>query len=239
MIDDNHRLRGRLGKPSSSRSRGAPIRRAALLLGLSGLVVLAACARDGSTSELGTAPGSTEGSGACVAPVVTGRGDAPQYPETLDDMVRSSDLVVEGVFGPELGTPEAVGTAWVLVQPMRFTVEKVYFGEPPDDLTVGRLETTQSVTGEPGESLAAWAGEPWFCSGDRYILFLHRSSTGTAVPVSRVGAIAIAPTEVTPSASLFPTYDSLVQLAPDQLRSELDASVGRVAGPDTTVVPSP
>jgi hypothetical protein len=195
-------------------------RRLAAALGALAVVLGASCATTDPSGELtaGTGPGSES----CTQPQVTGTGHPPSYPETLDALVADADLVVDARIVGEAG-PIIHDGDW---QPMTVEVVETFRGVAEDELTVVRLQTTYGVTGTPDTYVGAWNQEPWYCPGERYVLFLDRTGEGGYLALSRQGALRTDP----PPKGEAPTalVASLRELDPEALRAEVRAAAARV-----------
>ncbi len=196
-------------------------------LAISALVAITAtgCAQDSPNLTAGTTTVTTAAA-SCERPRVTGTADALHYPANLDEMVGESDVVIEGRIVGDAGPANENS------QPMTVTVEVAYKGDAAARVTVQRNQTHYPVNGTPGTLVGSWAGEPWYCPSERYMLFLTRSAEGTYQALTRLGAIPIEPR---PSDETLATWQppeplrSLVLLDADTLRSQVRASANRAS----------
>jgi hypothetical protein len=159
---------------------------------------------------------------ACAQPTVTGTGHPPSFPETLDALVADADVVVDARIVGDAGPVTHEGAR----QPITVEVIETFRGAADDELTVARLQTTFGVTGTPDTHVGAWNQEPWYCPGERYLLFLERMPDGDLMALSRQGALRTEP----PPDGQAPTelVASLRELDPDALRAEVRAASARV-----------
>ncbi|MCU0311687.1 MAG: hypothetical protein MUE36_12200 [Acidimicrobiales bacterium] len=212
-------------QPASTRTR---TRRVGFLLAAVTIAATAACSQDSTDTAAGpldtaSQPSATE-SVSCERPPITGTGDAGRYPASLDEMITDSDVVVEGRIVGD------VGEATEVSQPMEVAVVETYRGSLGDNLTVQRLQTQSTVTGTPGTSVGSWSGEPWYCPGEVYMLFLQRQPDGTFYALPRLGAIPIEPRpddQTLASWQAPEPFRSLTSLDADALRSQVKTAADR------------
>jgi len=222
-----------VGLAQSDRSKAATAvlwRRRLAVAGASLAVAIGSGCAQGA-AEI-TAGSTTSLADRCERPPVTGTGDAMSYPATPDELVDESDAVIEGSIIGEAG-PAAEGR-----QPMTVSVETAYRGAISGNLVVQRLQTTYGITGTPGTLVGSWNGEPWYCAGERYMLFLQRLPDGSFLAISRLGAIPIQPQldERTLGTWSAPDpFQSLATLDLDTLRSQVQASASRSTASEATL----
>ncbi len=202
-------------------------------IGLAALTIAAAtaCAKDVNGITAG-APGTPAGPVAtsqisCERPRVTGTADAVRYASTLEEMVTSADVVAEARIVGD------AGAATEASQPMEVEVVTRYRGTIGARLTVQRYQTHYSVTGTPGTFIGSWNGEPWYCPGQIYMLFLQRDADGGYHALPRVGAIPIEPhldAATAGTAQAPQPFASLATLDADTLRASVRAAADRAGG---------
>lgn len=212
---------GRQGDGSGGRSSAAGAARRPVVATIGALVVVLVTAC--GTTATG-APAGTDAPAVCEQPPVTGTADAAWYPETLDELMDDADLVVDARIVGEAGPAVHDGGR----QPMAIAVEEVFRGESEGDVVLMRAQTTYGITGTPDTYVGAWDLEPWFCPGERYVLFLDRLPDGGYMALPRQGALRTEPpAEGRASTEL---VGLLRALDPDALRAEVRAAAARNAG---------
>ncbi len=217
-------------EPDSKQPASTNIRTRRIGFLLSALTIAAAAACSQDTTDIAAGPLATSSRPpatdkvSCERPRITGTADAIRYPGSLDEMVTDSDVVAEGRIVGDAGQATEDN------QPMEVAVEATYRGNAGDSLTVQRNQTHYTVNGTPGTFVGSWNGEPWYCPGEVYMLFLKRQPDGTFQALPRLGAIPIEPHLDPRTAGTLQApepFPSLAALDADTLRAQVRSSVDR------------
>lgn len=183
------------------------------------VVVIALAAGCGAAGVDVTGTSSPDGASCSRAPI-TGTVDAASYPSSLDELAAAADAVVEArIIGD-------AGPVTDRAQPMAVAVERTYIGEVAEEITVERLQTEFGVTGTEDRYVGAWDGEPWYCPGERYLLFLDATDDGTYLALTKVGAIRLEPS-LTFESETIALVPELAGLDVAGLRAGVEAAVAR------------